>query len=128
MLAGNFGRYHNNLTHSLVVGLGAALVFGLWLKWKGYDKLFVWFLAILISYETHVLMDSATISRGVMAFWPFTSARFLAPITLFYGLHWSEGWISHRHLWTLLSELAFAAILGMGIYALFGKKDKRDRA
>jgi hypothetical protein len=56
-------------------------------------------------------MDAATVSRGVMALWPLTETRFLAPVTIFYGLHWSDGWISIRHLWTLLTELLFAGLL-----------------
>jgi hypothetical protein len=44
-----------------------------------------------------------------MALWPLTGGRFQAPVFLFYGLHWSQGWLSVRHLWTLATELAFAA-------------------
>jgi membrane-bound metal-dependent hydrolase YbcI (DUF457 family) len=111
LLLGNFGRFHNNATHSLIVGLGAALIFGgiMWIRERtgfGY-----WVMLALLSYETHILMDSATISRGVMAFWPISAERYLLPFRLFYGFHWSDGLLSIRHIWTFLTEGVFAAVL-----------------
>jgi hypothetical protein len=46
----------------------------------------------------------------VMALWPLSEKRFLLPVPLFYGLHWSDGWLSLRHVWTVLTELAFTAV------------------
>jgi membrane-bound metal-dependent hydrolase YbcI (DUF457 family) len=110
VFAGDFGRYHNNLTHSLFVGPVAALLFGTAMQ-VAYKRGFgFWFCVALAAYELHVLMDWTTIGRGVMAWWPLTDTRFRAPISLFYGLHWSQGWLSVRHLWTLVTELAFAAV------------------
>ena len=111
LVMGNFGRYHNNATHSLVVGLGFALAFAAIMHWREKRGFGYWFMLALLSYELHVLMDSATISRGVMAFWPFTANRYLLPFRLFYGFHWSEGWISISHLWTFLTEGLFAVVL-----------------
>jgi hypothetical protein len=109
LLAGDFGRFHNNLTHSLLVGAVVSLVFGAAmqaLRGRGFG---FWFGVSLAAYELHVLMDWTTFGRGVMAWWPLTDVRFQAPVFLFYGLHWSQGWLSFRHLWTLVTELAFAA-------------------
>ena len=111
LLTGNFGRFHNNATHSLVVGLGIALIFAAIMWWRELAGIGYWFTLALFSYGAHVLMDSATIGRGVMAFWPFTSDRYLLPFHLFYGLHWSDGWFSVRHLWTFFTETTFAAVL-----------------
>jgi membrane-bound metal-dependent hydrolase YbcI (DUF457 family) len=111
LLMGNLGRYHNNITHSFFVGLGVALVFAAFMQWRERKGFSYWFMLALLSYEAHVLMDSATISRGVMAFWPLTADRFLLPFRLFYGLHWSRGWISIRHLYTFLTESVFAIVL-----------------
>ena len=108
---GNFGRYHNNATHSLVVGLGIALIFAAIMQWQQKQGFGYWFMLALLSYEMHVLMDSATISRGVMAFWPFTTNRYLLPFRLFYGFHWSQGWLSISHLWTFSTEGVSAAVL-----------------
>lgn len=109
-LMGDFGRFHNNLTHSLLVGLGVSLGFAGFMKWRQQEFRF-WFIFALICYTLHVLMDAATVGRGVMAFWPITDQRFLLPALLFYGLHWSDGWLSSRHLWTAVTELAFAALV-----------------
>lgn len=111
ILTGNFGRFHNNATHSRIVGLGLASVFSAILWWKHRFGFGYWLVVSLLSYDLHVLMDSATIGRGVMALWPFSSHRYLSQISLFYGLHWSDGWFSGRHLWTLVTELGFAALI-----------------
>ena len=120
-LTGDFGRFHNNATHSLIVGLGMALAFGFLMGWKERSGFGFWFIIALLAYELHVLMDSATISRGVMALWPFTTERYRFPITVFYGLHWSEGWFSLKHLWTATTELAFAAFVVFVMHGLVGK-------
>ena len=73
ILGGDFGRYHNNLTHSLFVGLGVALLFGGLMMWP--RRFGFWFAVAFASYGLHVVMDSATAGRGVMAFWPLTSER-----------------------------------------------------
>lgn len=107
---GDFGRYHNNATHSLIVGLGVALAIALYMKWRTNSFKF-WFAFVFCCYNLHVVMDSATWSRGVMALWPITSQRFLMPVTLFYGLHWSNGVFDISHLWTVLTESLFAGLL-----------------
>ena len=111
LLMGNFGRFHNNVTHSLVLGFGISLVFATVMHWRQRAGFAYWFFLALVSYEAHVVMDSLTISRGVMAFWPFSSERFLLPFRLFYGFHWSDGLLSVRHIWTFLTEGVFAAAL-----------------
>jgi len=107
---GDFGRYHNNASHSLFVGAAVALAFALFMKWRTNNFGF-WFVFAFCCYSLHVLMDASTWSRGVMALWPFTAQRFLSPVTIFYGLHWSEGFLSTNHLWTILTEVIFAALL-----------------
>lgn len=110
-LTGDFGRFHNNATHSLIVGAFFSFLFAGLMWWRRRQRFFYWFGVAVVSYWLHIAMDAATISRGVMALWPLTDTRFLAPLTLFYGLHWSDGWISIRHLWTLLTELLFVALV-----------------
>jgi inner membrane protein len=106
----DFGRFHNNASHSLFAGLCLALAFA-GLMWWQRRQFAYWFAVAFVSYGMHLLMDMATISRGIMLFWPMTDARYLSPVTLFYGLHWSDGWITIRHLWTLLTELVFIALV-----------------
>ncbi|MCL4871392.1 MAG: metal-dependent hydrolase [Anaerolineae bacterium] len=111
LVAGDFGRFHNNLTHSVVAGAAASTLFATLITWYGRGRFRYWFAAAFTAYLLHILMDSATIGRGVMAFWPFTSDRYQFPWLLFYGLHWSDGLLSPRHWWTLLTESAFALVL-----------------
>ena len=111
---GQFAKYHNNLTHSLIVGMMVAPVFALFVARRSGTAWFRWLAVVWIAYAVHVIMDYFTIGRGVMMFWPLTSARFRAPISLFYGFHWSDGLVSSRHLTTLWTELAFA-VFGLGI-------------
>jgi membrane-bound metal-dependent hydrolase YbcI (DUF457 family) len=111
LIAGDFGRFHNNATHSLLVGLVVSLGFAGVMRWLNRRGFLYWFAIALICYSLHIFMDSATFSRGVMAFWPLTDQRFLLPVTIFYGLHWSNGLFSIRHLWTLFTELLFAGLV-----------------
>jgi membrane-bound metal-dependent hydrolase YbcI (DUF457 family) len=114
-LMGDFGRFHNNATHSLLAALFLALAFA-GLMWWRRRQFTYWFAIAFISYGLHLLMDMATIGRGIMLFWPFSEARYLAPVTFFYGLHWSDGWISIRHLWTVLTELVFTILVVLALH------------
>ena len=104
----DFGRYHNNGSHSLLIGLAVALVIGTLAWWRKRSGFVYWFTLVLLCYQFHVILDFFTVGRGVMLLWPLSSARFEAPVKLFYGLHWSDGLVSINHIWTLLNELAFA--------------------
>jgi inner membrane protein len=110
ILAGDFSRYHNQGSHSLVTGLIVALISGLviWIIQK--KDFFKWFLFILVSYEMHIVMDFFTVGRGVMLFWPISEERFISPVLLFFGVRWSEGLIHVYHVITLVTELAFILI------------------
>ena len=122
IVLGDFGGYHNNWTHSLLVGPGVALVVGslAWLsRHSGFSS---WFIIALLCYELHVVMDYFTIGRGVMAFWPLTSERFSSPVPVFYGLHWSDGWLSVRHLFTIATEVGFITLVGIVGYVHINRK------
>jgi membrane-bound metal-dependent hydrolase YbcI (DUF457 family) len=116
IIRGNFGRYHNNLTHSFFAGLAAALPFGLLMQRKQRSSFKYWFSLASFAYMLHVVMDSFTWGRGVMALWPLKSDRFRVPLRLFYGFHWSDGWWSRRHLWTFLTELM---LIGGGVLVIY---------
>lgn len=119
ILAGDIGRYHNQGTHSLVVGLLVALFFAVLLARGRMHAFKAWFPPLLLSYELHVLMDVVTLGeRGVMLLWPLSSARFDVPFTLFYGVRWSEGIFAWQHLVTLATEAVFALLVIGGLYLL----------
>jgi inner membrane protein len=111
LLSGNMGEYHNQASHSLITAFAASLMIGLVLRiWFKQGFLF-WFGWLFTAYTVHLFMDMMTYGRGIMLFWPFTTQRFLLPIPLFYGLRWSHGLWSITHIWTVVSEVAFWAIV-----------------
>lgn len=103
--------YHNNFSHSLLVGIPVALVIAGVFHLIYRSNFWLWFVICLISYDVHVLMDALTAERGVMMFWPLTQARFASPVKIFYGLQWGLGWFSVWHLWTLFTESLFALVV-----------------
>lgn len=125
VLAGDFGRFHNTVTHSLVVGLGVTGIFAVIMGWRRRDTFWPWFVVALAGYELHVLMDAATFGRGVMALWPLSEMRFQVPVMLFYGLHWSNGLFSERHLITLATEAGFVALVLIALHGL-RRRQARD--
>ncbi len=124
IVTGDFARFHNSWEHSLLMGLVTALLVGGAVSWIRAGQFWRWFLIALFCYESHVIMDYFTIGRGVMLFWPFSLDRWGAPVKLFYGLHWSDGWLTPRHLWTAVTEIAFAAVVVSGL--VFWKKGSMD--
>lgn len=119
LLLGDFGRYHNNASHSLFVGLAIAVVVGLLAVSSGRAGFLQGFFVALACFQLHVIMDFFTVGRGVMAFWPLTAQRFSSPLPLFYGLRWSDGWFSQRHLWTVLTEVPFAVAIAFAACRLW---------
>ena len=126
IIAGDFGRFHNAFTNSIFSGAGVALGIGaaVWL-WKRSGFRY-WLTIALICYELHVLMDLFTVGRGVMLVWPLSSERIEPAVKLFYGLRWSEGVVSAHHLWTLVTELGFVVLLGLGT-VLIGRRRRGER-
>jgi membrane-bound metal-dependent hydrolase YbcI (DUF457 family) len=104
-------NYHNNFSHSLLLGLPVALLIAATLRQIYHSGFWLWFLVCLISYDLHVVMDALTAERGVMMFWPFSQNRFVSPIRIFYGLKWGLGWFSILHLWTIFTESIFVLVL-----------------
>lgn len=127
LLLGDIGAYHNGVVNSLFVGLCVSLLIAslIWLRWRAGFRF--WLVLSLLCYELHVLADYLTWGRGIMMFWPFTPERFAPPFFLFYGLHWSDGLMTVRHVWTFLTELAFAALL-LAALELHSRRSERRAA
>jgi hypothetical protein len=58
-----------------------------------------------------------------MLLWPFTDVRFRPPVDLFYGLHWSDGLTSKRHLWTILTEGLFGLLIAALTHSIIRRRD-----
>lgn len=129
LLLGDMRGFHNQATHSLIVGLAAAFLAGGLARLAGWGSFWSWFGATLLAYESHVVMDFFTFeTRGVMLLWPLSAERFEAPVKLFYGVRWSDGWLSLRHLFTLATELGFAALVLLGTYLFKPPRPRLSRS
>lgn len=133
VLGSSMLNFHNNWTHSLFTGLVVALIasglLAAGLRAMGRPANFLsWFIVVLVGYELHVLMDFFTHGRGVMLFWPLSAERHPAPLEVFYGVRWSEGWLSAHHLVTLINELLFVSVLFLVVRFVWGKLDARRGA
>jgi inner membrane protein len=110
------GNFHRGLSHSLLFTLLfsaiAAFVASCWWK-NSYQKLFG---CSLILYGSHLLLDYFSSGRGIKVFLPFVDRFYKAPITLFPGLHYSEGLWHSSHLPTLIFEFVLCTIVLGGIW------------
>jgi membrane-bound metal-dependent hydrolase YbcI (DUF457 family) len=116
--------YHNNFSHSLIFAIPIAFLTAGIFQGIYRSSFWLWFLICLISYDLHVLMDALTAERGVMMFWPLTQNRFASPVKLFFGVQWGLGWFSIWHVWTIVSEFCFAAIV-IGAVNYFERRKTR---
>jgi inner membrane protein len=111
LLINDLGRFHNYFSHSFFFGFVMALAVGCLVWLKNRSDFTFWFGLTLVCYQLHVVMDFFTVGRGLMVWWPLLTERIQPPFYLFYGLHRSDGLISIRHVWTFLTETAFALIV-----------------
>lgn len=108
---GDLAAYHNFYSHSVFVLLGVSVVVAYIVKTVlpiTYRRAFV---LTFGSCMIHILMDQMCYGRGQLTFWPVSYERYSLPFTLFYGLRWSEGWVSYHHLITACQELSFGILL-----------------
>ena len=87
LIAGELNKYHHLHTHTL--GWVVVTSLGLWWIWKrirpdaGWSSLALLFVAGM----SHLLADLVTADTrapfGIMALWPFSSAYFISPMSLF---------------------------------------------
>jgi inner membrane protein len=114
ILMGDFARYHNNISHSLLASLLAAFLMAIFARLIVKAGFWIWFAIGFLGYSLHVVMDYFTFGgRGVMLFWPLSFERYEAPVKLFYGVRWSESLLNPVHINTFFTELVFILLVGM---------------
>jgi membrane-bound metal-dependent hydrolase YbcI (DUF457 family) len=110
LVFGDLSAWHNQASHGLVVASAMAGLAAVALKTRFRDRSWRWAAAVAgAGLGMHLLMDWFSYGRGLMLFWPFSEARYSAPLTIFYGVRHSEGLASVHHLATLANELAWIA-------------------
>jgi membrane-bound metal-dependent hydrolase YbcI (DUF457 family) len=103
---------HGGFAHSLVVGIGVAVVFALVCRALIGASVVRGFLIGLLLDWSHILIDMCTRGRGVKALWPFVDDRVGLPVWLFYGVrHSSPEAPWHVHLITLANDGAFLLLV-----------------
>lgn len=113
---GNLARFHNNFTSSPVFGTLVAVAVGVLVALSRRASFQRGFLLTFVCYQLHVFMDFVTVGRGLMMLWPLSNQRIQPPFHLFYGLHWSDGLVSHRHWITLATEMGFVLLLAVAVW------------
>ena len=81
--------FHQGITHSIGFAAVTGFSFGFFFRKRGIPLSFGWFFFAALVYA-HVLLDSLGDDTfppiGVMLFWPFSSERFLSPVSVFPGV------------------------------------------
>jgi membrane-bound metal-dependent hydrolase YbcI (DUF457 family) len=111
VFADNAAGYHNHYSHSILTACAVAVFVSLVILVLRKPGFLHWFVVVFLCYVLHVIMDFFTWGRGVMLWWPLSPERYRSPFIAFYGVRWSEGFISIQHFWTVLNELAFIVLL-----------------
>ena len=105
-------NYHHGLTHSLTFALCFSGIMGLisyFFCKPLYMRLFWLTFAV---YNSHLFLDCLTIgSRGIKILWPFKESLFSLPISIFPGVHYSQGLLHCSHFIFIGFELAYSALL-----------------
>ncbi|MGF1542167.1 MAG: metal-dependent hydrolase [Pleurocapsa sp.] len=110
-------NYHRGLTHSILFGLIFSVITGFivshWSKYS-YRKIF---LLTAIAYGSHLVLDFFTAGGdGMELLWPITDSFFKSPLPIFPAVHHSRGLWHYSHLIPLSFELAYSALLFLGMF------------
>ncbi|MGC3997110.1 MAG: metal-dependent hydrolase [Anaeromyxobacter sp.] len=108
---------HRGASHSLLAAAAAALVATALAGGMGQPRVRT-FLTALAAAASHGLLDALTRgAAGPMLLWPFTDARFLAPLALVPASPFLPRLLSARGLSVLLREaLVFLPLLAYGLW------------
>ncbi len=81
--------YHRHFTHSIGFSILVGAACGVYFLWRGH-RFWPMFLLSSIACASHVLLDylglDTSTPHGVIAFWPFSDAYYMSPVSVFSNL------------------------------------------
>jgi membrane-bound metal-dependent hydrolase YbcI (DUF457 family) len=123
---GDVSRYHNHFMSSALIGFIVAAGVGGFAALRRRAVGWLWFGVALFCYQLHIVLDFFTNGRGVMLFWPWSTERISSPVSLFYGVHWSQGWLSSQHWVTLVTEGLFVSACALVVHMALKRKRQNN--
>jgi membrane-bound metal-dependent hydrolase YbcI (DUF457 family) len=111
---------HSNETHSLGVAVVIATLAALW-RWPVAASRARIFVVVLAAWMTHPLLDAfgedTSPPLGIEAFWPMTTAHFIAPHAVFTSIYrqWRESGFFAHNLYAMLRELLILGPLAVAV-------------
>lgn len=109
---------HQGITHSIGFAAAAGAAFGFFFRKRGIPLSLGWPLFSALVFA-HVLLDSLGDDTfppiGVMLLWPFSSERFLSPVSLFPGVKkgsFADLWDPHNLMEFGLEAAIFLPLIG----------------
>lgn len=110
-------NYHRGLTHSIFFGLIFSVVTGFIISYYSKYSYRQMFFLTAIAYSSHLFLDFFTAGgNGIKLFLPVTDSWFKSPIPIFPAVHHSRGLWHYSHLIPLSFELAYSALLFLGMF------------
>jgi len=125
---GEPGAFHRGVSHTIVAAVAFAVAAGLVASRRGRDRFVPAALVFGAAYCSHLLVDFLTIDTrppaGVELLWPFSSAYFISPVTLFTEIHIDGatrmGFLETVLAWPTLVVLARETVLAIVAVVTWG--------
>lgn len=111
-------RYHHGATHGLLAWL--AIGIGTWMIARSLPKIerVVLTSIVVLAYGSHLLLDYFSAGgSGMKLLWPFSTAYWKSPYSIFPPVDYSKGLISLDHITFVVFELIFAIVVIGVIYS-----------
>ena len=133
---GRPGLFHRGVTHTLLAAVVFTIVAGTVARWWCKERFGTAALLFGAAYLSHLLLDYCTIDTsppaGAQFLWPFSSAYFMSPVTMFTEIHIDgtscAGFLRTVLAWPTVLVLARELVLsGIALAAVFGVELAQSR-
>jgi len=128
-LLGQPGAFHRGVSHTVLAAVAFGIAAGVFVHWRWRECFGAAALAFGAAYLSHLVLDYLTIDTrppaGVQLLWPFSSAYYMSPVTLFTEI-WIDGKTRAGFLrtvldWPTVRVLARELVISAGaLGALYG--------